>query len=249
MKIVPYASPILPEFRSKAFRAETVRAKTSFEKEFFSDARFVKDLQSPWVFFVPRKKQVRGRASKNVVPAKAQPQWTPKLYVCVDAGHYWKTVRRLVDDFKDDVHWKFFMAPEGYDRPDKIVMYARSPKHLREIIRKVRPLLPKRGFHRLDHTGSTVDLGLEPPGAEGLFVGVDLPFREAWRFYRSFCIAWADWNEAYLAEQPGGRARWLARMNLSQTHQGPLSLEPPAADLAHVKRYWKMINPDPKPAK
>lgn len=251
MKIVPYASPILPEFRSKAFRAETVRAKMSFEKEFFSDSRFVKDLQSPWVFFVPKRSEVAKKSAKRVAPSqKAAPaQWMPKLYICVGVAHYWKMVRRLVDSFKGDTHWKFLMAPEGYDRPDKIVVYARSQEHLRQIIRKVRPLMPKGGFHGLDHTGSTFELGLERKDHGGLFVGVDLPFREAWRFYRSFCIAWADWNEAYLAEQPGGRDRWFRRMNLSQTHQGPLSLSPPEADLSHVKRYWKLINPDAKAPK
>ncbi|MFO0664811.1 MAG: hypothetical protein U0174_12720 [Polyangiaceae bacterium] len=239
MKIVPYASPILPEFRSKAFRVETVRAKASFEREFFADPRFVKTLQSPWVYFVPKQTRTGSRKAN----AADRASWGPKLYVCVGAAHYWQTVRRLVDSFKGSVHWKFYMAPDGYDRPDKIVIYARSARHLREIVRKVRPLLPHTGFHELDHTGSTVQLGLERAGKKGLFVGADLPFRESWRFYRSFCIAWADWNAEYLAERPGGRARWLERMNLSDKHQGPLSLEPPAADLAHVRRYWKQIKP------
>lgn len=212
----------------------TTRAKEAFERKFYDDDRYVKDLQSPWVFFVPKRKP--GTSS-------AVPLWKPKLYVCVGAPGYWRTVERLVEAFAGDTHWKFFMGPSGYDRPDKIVFYGRTVAHLRRIVRKVRPLLPKSGFHELHHTGSTVDLGLEKPGMKGMYVGLDLPFRESWRFYRSFCVAWANWNEAYLASQRGGRARWFARMNLSERHEGPLSLEPPASDVAHVKRYWKLIHP------
>lgn len=240
MNIVPYASPLLPQFRSKAFRAETLRAKASLEAVFFDDARFVKGLQSPWTSFVPKQRAV---SPAEKATAARQAGWVPKLYVCVGASQYWKVVRRLVDSLKGTTHWKFYMAPDGYDRPDKIVVYARSARHLGEVVRKVRPLLPKHGFHKLHHTASTAELGLEGARNHGLFVGIDPPFRESWRIYRSFCIAWADWNADYLAGRPGGRARWFERMNLSDKHQGPRSLEPPFSDLAHAKRYWKHIKP------
>jgi hypothetical protein len=235
LKILSYDHPLIPEYRSALFKKTMQHYKTKLEHLFFQDPRFAKRLQDYWTYYIPLKKSKKKQKTR---------QWTPKIYICVGASAYWPFILRLIKKYKKSkTQWKFYMAPSGYDRPDKIVFYFESGSQLRQFVKKLRPLLPKTGLHALSHTASTAEMGIESEKRRGIFVGIDPPLRgQSWRLYRSLCIAWADVNTEYLSNLKGGRNRWLARMNLSPEHEGPYSLSPPKKNIGYVRKYWRIIN-------
>ena len=145
----------------------------------------------------------------------------------------------------DPIKWKFYFHPGGgYERPDKIVFYPSSRRQLIRLIRKLRALLEGCAFHPLAHAASTADLGLEPPESSGLFVGSDPCFLSlSWRAYRAICFAWLELNQAYIDQLKGGRRGWLRKMNFSEEHEGPRSLQPDHHHQKYVKEYWRRILP------
>lgn len=231
MKLVPYDHPRLVGFKSSTFKRSTVRWKGVVERMLFEDKTYAKGLQDLWVLHAP---------------APYRLPWTPKLYACVGPQSYWPMIVRLIERMHSSrVTWKFFMAPSGYERPDKICFYFRSAEELRAFVPWLRPLMPQRGTHVLHHTASTFDLGIEPEGTRGLFVGIDPPLPLSWRIYRCLCVAWAEVNRSYLEERRGGADEWFVRMNISRVHEGPHTLTPDPKDEAFVKRAWSFIDPNP----
>jgi len=234
-KLEPYMLPVLPEFKSDVFKKCTEKYQYGVEAALFKAKGFEKGLHDCWVSYSPEIKNKRRR--------KRTATWVPKLYVCVAAAFYWPTIRRLINESKKlEVFWKFYMAPSGYERPDKIVFYFGSEEALKHFVSKLRPHLPRRGFHDLRHSASTVAMGIEGKNQRGVFVGIDPPVKESWRIYRSLCSAWADLNYEYIKQLRGGRKRWFERMNLSLTHEGPHTLTPPLKNTRYIRHYWDMIN-------
>lgn len=235
LKIIAYDHPLIPAFKKKSFEKQTIAYKNKFEHLFFQNPTFNKKLQDYWTYYLPIKKHAKKRKSK--------PHWTLKIYLCLSPKDYWPTIHKLVKKLKKNpYHWKYYSAPKGYERPDKIVFYFGSGSELKKFVKKIRPWLPKSGFHHLSHTASTSEMGIEKKGQKGIHVGMDPPIGESWRMYRSHCIAWANINEEYLATVKGGKMGWYRRMNLSLTHEGPYSLNPSIKDIKHVQKYWKLIN-------
>lgn len=233
LKLAPYSLPLVPDYKSGAFRRATRLSKAVLGIVTSQDKRSSMRLQDAWTYGRPP----RGGGGRKK-------QWMPKLYICLGASFYWPTILRLIKALKNSKFaWKFYTAPSGYERPDKIVVYFDTGDHLKRFVKTLRPLLPKSGFHKLRHAGSTAEMGLEPRDRRGLYVGMDPPFLgESWRMYRCVCMAWADLNEEYLAKLKGGRSRWLRRMNLSAEHEGPHTLAPDLRDAVYIRRYWRMID-------
>ena len=234
MTLAPYRLPVLPEYRSRIFKKAALRWRTRIRALLSRDAAFKEGRF--FAYHLPVGKTAGPRA-------KQAARWTPKLYVCVDAQAYWPFIMRLIKRFgRSTLRWKFYMAARGCERPDKIVFYFDSGAQLRRFVKTLRPLMPKRGFHELRHAVSTTRMGLEPEGRAGLYVGIDPPLKNgSWRIYRCLCLAWAEVNEDYLEQRPGGRARWFERMNLSTEHEGPLSLSPDPRNDAQLRRCWRAV--------
>lgn len=233
MQVPPYRLPLIPQYKSRDFKKASRLWKPVVESLLFRESRFKKGLQDVWARYVPREGLGNGKFG-----------WRPKLYVCLGASSYWPVVMRLINKFRDSrLPWKFFMAPSGYERPDKIVFYFDSGAQLKSFIKILRPLLPKNGFHELRHAASTARMGMEAGDRRGLYVGIDPPLGggQSWRMYRCMCLAWADMNRRQLEKLPGGTKRWLERMNLSAEHEGPRTLAPASTDTAYVRRFWRMI--------
>lgn len=232
MLLLPYTSPLQRDFSAGAFRDKTRTFAARIDALCESGFTAGTGGMAPWRFSLACARQ----------PAVA---WRPKLYVCVGPRDYWRCVEALAGAFDAKRQpWKFYRGPRP-DRPDKICFYFDSPRELAAALPRVRRLLRGMETRRLSHAASTAELGLERPGAGGLYVGCDpiLLKNTSWRIYRCLCAAWAKKNAAYLASLPGGAERWLRRMNLSLRHQGPADPAPPASDHAYVRRYWRMIRP------
>jgi hypothetical protein len=133
------------------------------------------------------------------------------------------------------------MGPQGFERPDKIVLYSPNPQEHRALLRRLRILLRGMSYHSISHTASPADMGLERRDLGGLYVGFE-PFflgRDVdWRMYSAVSRTWLRSNTRYLQSLPGGKELWAARMNLSLTHDGPASLEPPTKNIAYIRRSW-----------
>lgn len=225
---MPHDTPRLPEYGT-GFVLGTLRQRHAVESLVFGRARFARALHEVWVSYEP------GRPPRHRA-------WQTKLYVCVRARYYWRTIRELIYAANAlDTHWKFYMAPTGYERPDKIVFYPAGRTDLQHLIRKLQPILRGGAGHPLRHACLPTDLGLAS-GREGmLYIGCDPRFLdESWRQYRSLVNAWANLNQDYLDQWPGGQEGWLAAMNLSARHEGPASLEP-KVDTAFVRRFYAVI--------
>lgn len=241
MKLFPYALPLIPEYRAGVFKKATRRLKPVVETLLFRENDFYKRLQDVWVSYYPCSKRKSGQSRNK----QGTPHWTPKLYICPGANAYWPLILRLVKKFRRAKHqWKFFMAPHGYERPDKIVFYFDSGAQLKRFVGTLRPLLPRSGFHDLRHAASTAQMGIEAEGLRGLYVGMDPPIGKSWRIYRCFCLAWADQNMRAIETLPGGKKRWFERMNLSLVHEGPYSLSTDPDNFLYIRRFWRMIDPD-----
>src|SRR5437879_11304579 len=158
MVIVPYASPIVSGCRSAAFMKTSRKwpQQLSHVLARASTGKFSMLAGQPWVFHMPE------RALRPL-------DWRPKLYVCVGARSYWPTVLRLIHcEALRRTHWKFFDGPTGYERPDKIVVFADSPLQLRRLIKEIRPLLPATGLHSMRHAAPAAAYGFEKDGLRGL---------------------------------------------------------------------------------
>lgn len=227
MRLASYDLPRVAGFAARPFKAETRRRRKAI-----AGALGLALDGRRWVCL--------GRAK-----GRRRARWRPKLYLCLSARDYWPAVSRLIDRFQDaPFQWKFYAGRDGYERPDKIVFYAFSAGELRSIARRVRPLLEGCRFHALRHAAATGRAGLEPRGRAGLYVGTDPSFLKwtSWRLYRAVCASWAELNRDHLEGRPGGRAGWLARMNLSAVHEGPARLSPPSRGAAFIRRQWRIIN-------
>lgn len=176
---------------------------------------------------------------------RENPYWQPKLYLCVRAKNYWPCIARLAPALADaGVPWKFHTGKSHADRPDKIVLYP-DPAKLSSVVSLMRRLAAGSSFHEMTHAAPVAAYGLERAGEKGLYVGADPQFlrQASWRIYHCFLGAWAELNRDEIESLPGGRARWMRRMNLSLDHEGPRSLRPPRGDMKYVARYWKLAFP------
>lgn len=219
-------TPLLPEFGSDRFSRQSKEFRPIIEAMLAADCGFIE--RDIW-----RVHRVKHREKR--------PFWQSKIYVCVRARDYWPAVSALMVAFHGEpIRWKFFFGKRGYERPDKIVFYPLDRDRVR-LVRRLRALLDGTSFHTLGHAASTVETGLEPKGAEGLFVGVDPVFLKiSWRAYRAACFAWLGVNRAYVESLRGGLEAWLRVMNLSLGHEGPLSFQP-KTDPKLIRRYWRQI--------
>ncbi len=230
MSGLAYHSPRHPEFKSRSFRASTLSWREAIRARIEAGDFRPPRRDWPWAM--------------SVCPAPRYRPWGPKLYVCVGSRDYWRCVHALQRRFPGSSrHWKFFLGPTNFERPDKIVFYFDTVGEMRSAVPRVRKVIARMAARPLHNARSTAGL-FEPPGARGLYVASDPNFlRTSWRFYRVLAVAWAAKNAAYLRSLPGGEARWYRRMNLSRRHEGPAALRPTAKDLTYVRRYWRLIDP------
>lgn len=228
MKLLPYAAPPQPGYGARFVR-RTLPQRFAIEALLFEDRRFRSQLHDYWVFRTPDH-------------PRRPPVWQPKLYLCVRAADYWRTVRALVEhtDRIEGV-WKFYMAPEGYERPDKIIVYP-PISGLERVARSLARLLRGTRGHPLRHACPASAVGLARRADDFLYVGSDPKFLGAsWREYRTLVEPWSRVNRAYLADRYGSAAAWLRRMNVSPDHEGPAALRPTSFDTAFALRYWRHI--------
>jgi hypothetical protein len=226
-----YASPRQPAYLGQTFARANGQWRPRILALLASRPRFLITTDDEWALYQPASPQPRLH-------------WQPKVYLCLGPRDYWATVAELVTAFDSWKHpWKFHLGVSGLDRPDKIVFYFPDARALRLALTRLRRFLGGRTFHDLHQAASTSDLGLERPGARGLYVGADPVFlRTSWRLYRCLCEAWARNNAPLLQRLPGGLTRWYSRMNLSSHHEGPASLGPfSPAELRYMRRHWKRI--------
>jgi len=230
MRAPPYNRPWLREY-GRAFVHGTLAERHAVESLVWGNTRFTRTFHKPWV----------SHRGDRPIPQLA---WQPKVYVCVRPQAYWPTVRRLVEHSRRlGAHWKFYDAPGGHQRPDKIVFYAASERGLGRLVERLAFLLRGTAGHPMRHVCEPADLGLGVERAGVLYVGVDPVFLgTSWRMYRCFASAWAAKNRAYLESLPGGPKRWFSSMNLSRAHEGPAALAPPSSVPAHARRFWKLIS-------
>lgn len=229
----PYCSPLAADYETERFRAATRRWRAGISQALLQDGLAPRKRTGGWVY----------RYGAEGITS-ASPEWFVKVYACVAADCYWPCVHRLLTAAKPlPCVWKYYDHPAGWERPDKIIFYAGA--RVRTLVARLRPLLRGFRFHPLRHAASACELGLEPRGPGGIFVGADPSFlEESWRMYRCLCVAWADLNRDYLAELPGGVKRWHAKMNISLEHEGPASLAPNAKNKTFIRRNWRKISPD-----
>lgn len=233
-ELVPYELPLIAEYRTASFGHSLDAARARVVRRCSDNPRFrAAEGNNPWCSF-------------SAPLAGRLPAWQLKLYVCVQADDYWQTVERLVDRFGHAAFpWKFYAAPDGYERPDKIVFYPGTPDRLAALIEPLRDQLAGCSSHPIRHAARTDELNLEAQPAGGLYVGSDPTFLDqSWRVYRTLAIAWAHINADYLHSLRGGLGRWLERMNLASTHEGPAALVPDPRDRRYVRRYWRMMLPE-----
>jgi hypothetical protein len=233
VKLVPYARPILTDYQSLSFRRECKKWAPRVSEICSTSKYFFRLSGEPWIRHSSRQR------TRNV----KQPPWTLKIYVCVAARHYWPVVMGLIDRFSsDNMSWKFFLAPKGFARPDKIVFYPRTRRELSRLVKKLAKEISKRSLHDLRHAALAEEFGLARIGLRGIYLGMDPAFLPmSWRMYRCICAACAERNVGYLQSLPGGRERWFRRMNLSTRHEGPATLRPSLRDIRYIQKYWKVI--------
>ncbi len=229
MRLVPYDAPPQPNYGARFVR-RTFAQRFAIEALLFEDRRFRSELHDYWVFRSPAR------------PPRRTPAWQPKLYVCVRAADYWRTVRTLIEHTdRIDAPWKFYMAPQGYERPDKIIVYP-PIAGIELVARTVARILRGTRGHPLRHACPASAVGLAGQDDDFLYFGSDPKFlRSSWRQYRTLVDAWSKVNRSYLVERYGSVASWLRRMNFSPVHDGPAALRPTSFDTGFVRRYWRLI--------
>lgn len=234
MRLSPYDAPRQPSYGARFVR-RTLAQRFAIEALLFEDRRFRSELHDYWVFRSPAR------------PRRRTPTWQPKLYVCVRAPAYWLTVRTLIEHTdRIGAWWKFYMAPHGYERPDKIIVYPPIAE-IERVARTVARLLRGTRGHPLRHVCPASAVGLVRRDDDFLYFGSDPKFlRSSWRQYRTLVDAWSKVNRSYLVDRHGSVAWWLQRMNVSPVHEGPAVLHPTAFDTGFVRRYWRLITASPR---
>lgn len=229
----PYNLPLQAGFRSRSFRKSARLGTRHILAQLPPEAHPKKN--SVWIYPCAGKpRRPRGRPST----------WQVKAYLCLSPRSYWPVISKLIAQLRPGkTHWKFYLYERGYERPDKIVFYAASPRKLRRLIARLRRAATGCGFHALRHAALPFEFGFEKSRRRGIYIGCDPMFlKTSWRLYRTLCWAWTKVNESYLKNLPEGREGWFQKMNLSLVHEGPASLDPDPSDIPYIRRYWRVVN-------
>jgi hypothetical protein len=185
-----------------------------------------------WIFVTSSKKFVRNKSIK----------WAPKLYICVEAKYYWKTLEQLmVLTSEKNLACKFWAKASGADRRDKVAIYFHDQRQLKACIKQIRASLKGAKFHNLSHCSSSKDLGLEPM-AGGIYVGLDPLFLKgiSWRIYHTVISRLIHDNADFFNKaSPSKFRKNLKLLNISLKHAGPASLTPSIKNIKYIKAVWK----------
>jgi hypothetical protein len=230
MKLISYYSPTVKSYGLDAFLSETHAVAPVIERALLSNRVFSKT--GPWIYH------------DGDTINRRRPEWRPKLYVCVGPHAYWQTVCRFVMMFNhSQVRWKFYAGSTGYDRPDKLVLYADNERQLKALIPDVQQeLRDVKSFHHLAHAAPAAAFSVGGKNSAGIYVGADPVFLGvSWRWYRTVALAWLAINRRHVAETRSTHTAWLNDMNMSTDHEGPLLLLPSASSSARIKGQWKLM--------
>lgn len=229
----PYMRPLYFGFENRKYLRESAIILKFLNATILRRVRQSQD--SHWVFI--------HEGSKKAKPKAKMKSWMPKIYLCVSPRDFWPLITDLIYlSRKNKFKWKFSKHFKTFAKPDKIVMYADNLAELKRIIRIVRPFMRNMNTHRLDFAASSVEMGLEKHG-HGIFVGTDPGFLKAsWRHYR-----WAIDEGVIKPNKKHNRLSKelktvLRKLNISVSHQGPISLSPPVRNNKTVWEIWQALD-------